>query len=79
MLTIPSLLKVKIEIICVLNGKIYFINHLSFQWVVLCPRKFPKILRPPLATLHKQGHISMHTWMSFIYEVGLIIIVSKML
>ena len=56
-----------------------FYESLVFLWVVVCPRQFPKILKPPLATLHKQRHISMHTWMSFIYKVGLMTIVSKML
>ena len=64
---IQSPLKLKIVNSCPLNGmKTYRymgLNNYLFtclpNGVSWAPRQFTKILRPPLATLHKQGHISV--------------------
>ena len=55
MLTIPSLLKVRIESICVLSGKINVMNSLSSQWVVVCPRPFTKNSETPLSHFTQTG------------------------
>ena len=59
MLTIPSLLKVRIESTCVLNGKINFMNSRVFPMGCCVPPRQFKSSENPLATLHKQGHISI--------------------
>lgn len=62
---IQSPLKLKIVNSCALNGmKTYMgLNNYLFtclpNGVSCAPRQFTKILKPPLATLHKQGHISV--------------------
>ena len=43
------------------------------------PRQFTKILKPLKPPNTNKGIYVLHTWMTFIYKVGLMTIVSKML
>ena len=54
----PFALGLQIEKFTVLFGKEIYLNSPAFPTVYLCPQVFNKILKSPLSTLHKQGHIA---------------------
>ena len=50
-----------------LGGELYEFTCLP-NGLPCAPRIFTKILKPPLSTLHKRGHMLWHILMTFTYE-----------